>query len=86
MARRKLANIIWGVLIGGIIGSALSYFLGGIFPKGPVKAFFFNALKIGFSPAKIDLGFFNLTIGIGINITVLTVIFIFLAMYLLHKL
>ena len=45
MARRKIGNILLGIIIGGMIGSALSYLLSGVFPKGPVKNFFFSALK-----------------------------------------
>ncbi|MBE0432436.1 DUF4321 domain-containing protein [candidate division WOR-3 bacterium] len=85
MARRKLGHIVIGVIIGGIIGSALSSLLSGIFPKGPVKNFFFSALKVGFSAVEMDLGFFDFTIGLGLNITLVTVIFIFLAIYLLHR-
>jgi hypothetical protein len=34
----------------------------------------------------VNLGFFSFTIGLAINITLLTIIFIFITMYLLHKL
>lgn len=85
MARRKLSHVIIGIVIGGIIGSGLSYLLSGIFPRGPVKNLFFSALKVGFSAVEVNLGFFSFTLGLGINITLLTVIFIFLAVYLLHK-
>ncbi len=86
MARRKLSHIVTGIIIGGVIGSALSYLLSGLFPKGPVKNLFFSALKVGFSVNEVNLGFFSFTIGLGINITLLTIIFIFITMYLLHKL
>jgi hypothetical protein len=86
MARRRLANIVLGIVIGGIIGSALSFLLKSIFPQGPVKGFFFNALKVGFSTVQVDLGFFSFSLGISVNITLLTVIMAFLMIYLLHKL
>lgn len=86
MARRRLTHIVIGIIAGGIIGSALSYLLSGLFPKGPVKNLFFSALKVGFTATEVNLGFFGFTIGLVINITLLTVIFIFLTMYLLHKL
>lgn len=85
MARRKLGHIIAGIIVGGIIGSALSYLLSGIFPRGPVKNLFFSALKVGFSAVEVNLGFFNFSIGMGINVTLVTVIFAFLTIYLLHK-
>lgn len=86
MAQRKLGSIILGIVIGGIIGSALSHLLTGVFPSGPVKNFFFSALKIGFSAVQLNLGFFTLTLGMTLNITLLTVIFVFIFIYLLHKL
>ncbi len=85
-AKRKLPTIILGIIIGGIIGSALSHFLGSIFPPGPVKGFFFNALKIGFSTVHINLGFITLSFGLFFNITILTIVFVFLMIYLLYKL
>lgn len=85
-AKRNLRTIILGIITGGIIGSVLSYFLNNIFPKGPVKSFFFDALKIGFSTVTINLGFLSFSFGLFLNITVLTVIFIFLTIYLLYKL
>ncbi len=84
--RRRLGNIILGVVIGGVVGSALSFLLSTVFPRGPVKNFFFSALKVGFDTVKIDIGFFSFSLGLSINITLLTVIFIFLAIYLLYKL
>lgn len=86
MARRRLSKVITGIIIGGILGSALSYLLAGLFPKGPVKNFFFSALKVGFSTAEVNLGFFNFSLGLSINVTLLAVIFIFLTMYILYKL
>ncbi|MBN2619747.1 DUF4321 domain-containing protein [candidate division WOR-3 bacterium] len=86
MARRKISNIILGVIIGGIIGAALSYLLSMPFPKGPVKNFFFSALKVGFDTIHVNLGFFAFSLGLSINITLLTVICIFITIYLLYKL
>jgi len=86
MARRKISHIVIGIIVGGIIGSALSYLLSGIFPRGPVKNLFFSALKVGFSAVEVNIGFFNFTFGLGLNVTLVTVIFVFITMYLLHKL
>ncbi len=85
MARRRARTVIFGIILGGVIGSALSFFLAGLFPRGPVKNLLFSALKIGFSTVRVNLGFFAFSLGLSINITLITIIFIFLVMYLLHK-
>lgn len=85
-AKRRTSTIILGIIIGGIVGSALSYVLAMAFPRGPVKNFFFSAFKMGFDAVNVNLGFFSFTIGLYLNITVLTIVFIFILMYLLHKL
>ena len=86
MAKRKLGSVILGILIGGVLGSALSFLLAKIFPNGPVKSFFFSALKVGFSTVDINLGFLSFSLGLNTNITLLTAVFVFLFIYLLHKL
>jgi len=86
MAKRRLGNIIAGIIIGGIIGSALSYLLSSIFPRGPVKSFFFSSLRVGFSTVDVNLGFFSFALGLSTNITLLTVVFVFLTVYLIYKL
>jgi hypothetical protein len=85
-AKRKVGVIILGIILGSIIGSALSYILSGVFPKGPVNSFFFNPLRVGFSTVNIDIGFIAFTLGLHINITTITIAFIFLMIYLLYKL
>ena len=84
-AKRRISTIILGVIIGGVIGSALSYVLAMAFPRGPVKNFFFSALKVGFDAVNVNLGFFSFTIGLYLNVTFLTMVLIFILMYLLHK-
>jgi hypothetical protein len=85
-AKRKVGIIILGIILGSVIGSALSFILGSVFPKGPVNSFFFNALRVGFSTVTIDIGFIAFTLGLHINITMITIAFIFLMIYLLYKL
>jgi hypothetical protein len=85
-AKRKVGVIILGIVLGSIIGSALSFILGGVFPKGPVNSLFFNSLRVGFSTVNIDIGFIAFTLGLHINITTITIAFIFLMIYLLYKL
>ncbi len=85
MRRRTLGRVVLGILIGGVIGSALSFLLSGIFYPSPVKDFFFKVFKIGFSPFTLNLGFFSFTFGLYFYISVLTILFILLAIYILYK-
>ena len=85
MAQRRAGAIIIGLVLGGIVGAALSYFLGKVFYPGPVSNFFFKPWAIGFSPFTLNLGFFTFTLGLSFSITAFTVLIILLAMYLLYK-
>ncbi len=85
-ARRNIGIIILAIVIGAIIGSVLSHFLGGLFPAGPVKDFFFKPLKIGIPQLTLNLHFLSITFGFTLSISTFTVIVIILALYLLHRL
>jgi len=85
-AKRKVGIIILGIVIGSVTGSALSYILGSIFPKGPINSLLFKALRVGFSTVNIDIGFIAFTLGFHLSISLITIIFIFLMIYLLFKL
>lgn len=86
MGRRRTSVILLAILIGGIIGSALSFILGDIFPPGPVRDFFFKSIKVGFSDLKVDIGFFGFQFGIFIKISILAVVSVFVTIYVLHRL
>ncbi|MEO0114247.1 MAG: DUF4321 domain-containing protein [candidate division WOR-3 bacterium] len=85
-ARRNVGIIILAIVIGAIIGSVLSHFLGGLFPEGPVKDFFFKPLKIGIPQLTLNLHFLTIAFGFTLSISTFTVIVIILALYLLHRL
>jgi energy-converting hydrogenase Eha subunit E len=86
VARRNIGLIVLAVLIGAVIGSVLAHFLGGLFPAGPVKDFFFKPLQIGIPQLALNLGFLTLNFGFTLAITTFTVIIVILALYLLHRL
>lgn len=85
MAQRRIGPLILGIFLGGMCGSVLSFFLRKLFYPGPVANFFFQPLKVGFSPFTADLGFFTFTLGFTVSITVFTILLILLALYLLYK-
>jgi hypothetical protein len=85
MAQRRVGPLILAIVLGGICGAALSFFLRKIFYPGPVSNFFFKPFDVGFSPFTVNLGFFTFTLGLSLSITVFTVLLILVALYLLYK-
>lgn len=86
MGRRKTGIILLAIIVGGIIGSGLSFLLGNIFPDGPVRDFFFKTLKVGFSDLNINLGFIGFQFGFFIQVSIMTIVAVFVTIYLLYRL
>ncbi|MGQ9677959.1 MAG: DUF4321 domain-containing protein [bacterium] len=82
---RSIGLLILAVVVAGIAGSIISYFLAGLFPASPVRDFFFKSLQIGLRSFTLDLGFATLTFGISFGITTFTVFLIGLAIYLWYR-
>jgi len=85
MAKKGIGFIILLLIIGGVLGAALSQYLSGIFPEGPVKRFFFQAIEFGLERLNLSLGFLRLTLGFTFNLTAFTALFTLFLFYLLLK-
>ncbi|RKX70637.1 hypothetical protein DRP53_04380 [candidate division WOR-3 bacterium] len=83
--RRTKGFIILAIFLGGVIGSAATYIFGGLFPPGPVRSFFFKSLRIGFSHLSLSLGFISLKLSLWFEVSFLTIIGVFVMIYLLRK-
>uniref|UniRef100_A0A7V4E4R4 DUF4321 domain-containing protein n=1 Tax=candidate division WOR-3 bacterium TaxID=2052148 RepID=A0A7V4E4R4_UNCW3 len=86
MQKKTIPFIIILLLVGGVLGSAFSLYLSGLFPEGQVKKFFFEAIKFGIPHFTINLGFLELTFGFSLAITAFTALFIIFLTYLILKL
>ncbi len=86
MPKRGIGLIIILILTGGILGSGLSQYLARLFPEGPVKNFFFQALKFGLENLRLNLGFLHLVFGFTFNLTAFSAIFTLFLLYLFMKL
>lgn len=82
---RSIGLLILAVVVGGIAGSIVSYFLAGLFPAGPVRDFFFKSVSIGLRSFTLELGFATLTFGISFAITTFAVLLVVLAIYLWYR-
>ena len=72
--------LVLGLLIGGAVGELFALLL----PEGVVKEFFVRAVTARLGPAEIDLHAFALTLGVAVNVNVMSVLGVVLAVYLLR--
>jgi hypothetical protein len=84
-AGRSFGLLVLGVLLGGIAGSIVSYFMAGLFPDGPVRDFFFKSLPIGIPTFTVNLGFMAFTLGFSVSVTTAAVLLVGLAVYFWYK-
>jgi hypothetical protein len=82
---RSVGLLVLAVVIAGIVGSVVSYFMAGVFPRGPVRDFFFKSLAIGIPNFTLNLGFATLTFGLSFAVTTVAVLLVALAVYLWYK-
>lgn len=85
LGSRSVGLLILAVAIAGVVGSAVSHFLAGLFPQGPVRDFFFKSLDIGIPAFTASLGFVTLTFGLSFAVTAFAAILVGLAVYLWFK-
>ena len=82
---RSIGLLVLAILVAGIVGSVVSYFMAGVFPHGPVRDFFFKSLGIGIPTFTVSLGFATLTFGLSFAVTTVAVLLVALAVYLWYK-
>jgi len=82
---RSIGLLVLAILVAGIVGSVVSYFMAGVFPHGPVRDFFFKSLGIGIPTFTVSLGFATLTFGLSFAVTTVAALLVVLAVYLWYK-
>ncbi len=79
---RSIGLLVIALVVAGIAGCILSYFLSGLFPAGPVRDFFFKSVQVGVPTFTLNLGFASITFGISFAVTTFVVVLLILAIYL----
>ncbi|MBM3314568.1 hypothetical protein FJY71_01815 [candidate division WOR-3 bacterium] len=82
---RSVGLLLLAVVVAGVTGSVLSYFLSGLFPAGPVRDFFFKSVQVGVPTATVSLGFATVTFGLAFAVSALAAILVVLAAYLWYR-
>ena len=87
MNKKSIYFILLIIFLGCILGTALSMFIGYILPDGVVKDFFLLSKTFGFGASEkgwLELGPLRLRLGFFFDISVLSIIGVFVSWYILR--
>jgi len=84
MRKKSLVFIIFIIIIGALMGSALGEILGLILPAGVVKDFFLKSATASIGPGTINIILLTFTLGFSIKLNITGVIGILIAAYALR--
>ncbi len=84
MRRKSVGFIIFVIVLGALLGSALGEVLAFIMPVGVVKDFFLKSITTSLGPGTLDLILFKFTLGFALKLNITGVIGILIAAYILR--
>jgi hypothetical protein len=84
MRKKSTFFIIFIIIIGAMIGTALGEVIGILVPNGVVQDFFLKSASASIGPGTLDIILFTLTLGFSFKINVMGVIGILIAAYALR--
>jgi uncharacterized membrane protein len=84
MRKKSLGYIIFIIIVGALIGTALGEIIGVILPAGVVQDFFLRSASASIGPGTINIILLTLTLGFSIKLNVTGIIGILIAAYALR--
>ena len=84
MRRKSVGFIIFVIVVGALMGSALGEVLAFIMPVGVVKDFFLKSITASVGPGTLDLILFKITLGFALKLNITGVIGILISAYMLR--
>lgn len=82
MGKSRWALLLF-IVLGGLLGSILGEAVRGFTPPGMIQRIFAEPITVGVNPPLVlDLKLFTLTLGFTLDINLLTLLGIFLGLYL----
>ncbi len=80
--RKPLGILVIMIVVGLLVGSALSEVLGAVLPEGVPRTFLTKGVAVDLGPTTVNLGVLWITLGLGLRISILSVGGVILAAYL----
>jgi len=84
MRKRNIGFIIFIIIIGALIGSALGEIIAFVIPSGVVKDFFLKSITASIGPGTLDLILLKFTLGFAIKLNIAGVVGVVIAAYILR--
>lgn len=84
LRKRNWGIFIFAIILGALLGSALSEIIAFLLPQGVVKDFFVKSVPVGIQPpGTINIVVLTLTLGFTIKFNILSLLGVLLIVYLL---
>jgi hypothetical protein len=84
MRKKSVSFVIFIIIIGAMIGTALGEVIGIVIPKGVVQDFFLKSVSASIGPATLNITLITLTLGFSFKLNITGVIGILIAAYALR--
>jgi len=87
MSRKPLYFILLVFIIGMLLGTIFSLLISTMIPEGTIKDFFLLTKSIGWGATEnnwLELGFMRIKVGLFVDISVLSLVGIFVSWYMLR--
>ena len=82
MRHKSFGFLLFMIILGMIVGTAIGEAIGLMLPDGVVKSFFLRSVTTSLGPATVDLVAFTFTLGFSLNVNLMAVLGGVLAIYL----
>ena len=84
MRKKSTAFIVFIIILGALIGTALGEVIGILIPAGVVQDFFLKSASASIGPATLNTILFTITMGFSFKLNITGVIGVLIAAYALR--
>lgn len=84
MRKKSAVFVVFIIIIGALMGTAIGEVIGILVPQGVVQDFFLKSATARLGPGTLDIILFTITLGFSVKLNVVGVIGILIAAYALR--